>query len=1019
MCGIAGIILKNPQIVPDVLINELADKIRHRGPDDSGFLTLGNGPAKTSHKYIGDANTKAVLIHQRLSIIDLSEGGWQPMGNQDKSKHIVFNGEIYNFIELRKELSLNGSTFKSESDTEVLLSAWDTWGESAINRLTGMFAFSVLDTNKRTLTLVRDFFGIKPLYYTWWQEGFAFSSEITPLLELPGVTRNINPKRVFEYLRFGRTDHGGETLFEDIHQVPAGHLLKISLDDPFGGSLKEYWSPKISETSKLSFSEASEKLRDMFIENVRMHLRSDVPVGSALSGGIDSSSIVSTIRKVEPNAEIHAFGYVPDDKSISEEKWMELAASSANAHLHKDCPEPANLLSEIDELIKSQEEPFGSISIFGQRRVFKLAKENGIKVMLDGQGADETMAGYRYYLGSRAASLARGLNLISLASFVSSANKMPGTGRFAIILDALRALLPNKIQSAIRILFRREIVPAWLNVKWFKDRGIIPEISGFQRGKNALKTHLIESITKSSLPHLLRYEDRNSMAFSIESRVPFLTPQIVDFLLSLPEEYLISSKGISKTVFRNAMRGLVPDQILDRKDKIGFAAPNQNWLKKLDGWVTGAISSQTANKLSFFNIPAMHKSWEATKAGKQGFDLEVWRWVNFIKWAEHFRVTEKPGGELTVVHMTSNHPAFDNRILQKECRSASEGGYRTTLIPTGTLDCTAARVHIEGSGPDTRGSLLKMLKRASNIRKKAARIPASIYHFHDPELIPSGLIMLLSGKKVIYDMHEDLPRHFVSSLSNRWKLPRPIWKIIKSFIGLFEQVVARLFTAIVPATPAISARFSRIKKAVVQNFPRLESLPGPSGIPWNSREFAVGYHGSIAETRGAIEMVQATEYFKTGKLLLAGNYSPSKLRERLSGLSAWGNVEELGFLDWPSIMDMLKRIRAGLVVLHPDPKYQEAYPVKMFEFMAAGVPVIASDFPLWREIVGGAKCGILVDPKDPKAIGQAVSRLLNDHAEAEEMGLRGRKAVLEKYNWGMESEKLLELYDVISGKTPA
>jgi asparagine synthase (glutamine-hydrolysing) len=319
MCGIAGIVcspeLELPRDWPAVPLRTLS----HRGPDDQGWLAF--TPEKTRlgrGDMAPDGATRAVLLHRRLSILDQSAAGWQPMTTADGQVHIVFNGEIYNYLELRQELAREGCTFRSQSDTEVLLQALRCWGPSALRRLVGMFALAVLDRQQRILFLARDFFGIKPLYYVQTAQTFAFASEIKVLLELPGVRRAVDPQRLYEYLLFGRTDHGGNTLLSDVRQLPAGCFLEVPLDRPAAGQPSRYWTLDLSDRLDLSFDEAARRLRELFLESVRLHLRSDVAVGAALSGGIDSSAIVAAMRLAAPRADLHVFSYVADDPVLGE-----------------------------------------------------------------------------------------------------------------------------------------------------------------------------------------------------------------------------------------------------------------------------------------------------------------------------------------------------------------------------------------------------------------------------------------------------------------------------------------------------------------------------------------------------------------------------------------------------------------------------------------------------------------------------------------------------------------------------
>jgi asparagine synthase (glutamine-hydrolysing) len=506
-----------------------------------------------------------------------------------------------------------------------------------------MFAFAILDVKNRKLFLARDFFGIKPLYYVQSSGSFAFASEIKALLQLPGVSRKCNPQRLYEYLAWGRTDHGSETLLAGIHQLPSAHYLEIALDQPGSGQPVRYWQVNLEKPLDVSPREAAPQVRELFLQNVRLHLRSDVPVGAALSGGIDSSAIVGAMRHIAPRAEIHAISYVANDPHLSEEPWIDLAGNSAGAVVHKVHAAPEELVADLDFLISQQDEPFGSTSIYAQLRVFKRAHEAGVKVMLDGQGADEMLAGYRPFLAARFASLLRQGKWAEASRFLVRSSRQQATGGMPrVLLQAAHLLCPDRFRSLGMRVFGKSPLPHWLNGRWFLEQGVkigSPHSRDRAPSKQLLRDQLHESLFESSLPMLLRYEDRNSMAYSIESRVPFLTPALVEFVLNLPESCLIAPDGTSKNVFRQAMRGLVPDAILDRRDKIGFATPEENWLATLRPWVDKTLSSEAAQQIPALDLAAMRKEWQAVLEKRKPFDFRIWRWVNLIRWSERFQVT--------------------------------------------------------------------------------------------------------------------------------------------------------------------------------------------------------------------------------------------------------------------------------------------------------------------------------------------------------------------------------------------
>jgi len=639
MCGIAGLVLKRPLPQGENLV-ALARSLHHRGPDDNGFLTLYRGKVQLARSLPSGEPFEVGLAHRRLAILDLTDTGRQPMASNSGRYYVVHNGEIYNFVEIRKTLEAKGYRFRGHSDTEVLLNAWEEWGAQALSKFVGMFAFALLDVVERRLYLVRDFFGIKPLYFAQYKEGLAFASEIPPLLKLPGVSTKAFADKVYAYLLFGISDAGERTLFADVRQVPAGCYVVVDLDAPPQVKLVKYWEWGLPRPLGLSFEESARRLREMFLESVSIHMRSDVPVGSALSGGIDSSSIVMGMRYLEPGREIHAFSFVADDPRLSEERFVDVVGKSANIVLHKVRIKPTELLSDLDRLIRIQGEPFGGLSTYAQYRVFQAAKEAGIKVMLDGQGADELFGGYIYYKASRALSLLEKGDLKGFLSFLLNLRQYPNYSE--VLLYLANDLFPKNEQFR-RLLGKvlgRAYVLSWLRNEWFKGRTTTarPQELKASRG-NRLRAKLLSTITQTTLPRLLRYEDRNSMAHSVESRLPFLVPSLAKFALSLPEEFIISPTGISKAVFREAMRGIVPNEILERKDKIGFIEPRQKWWREAASYFENLLSMGEANQLlPFVDFAQMRHEWNGVLAEEKPSTFSMWRGINLLAWTVAFGV---------------------------------------------------------------------------------------------------------------------------------------------------------------------------------------------------------------------------------------------------------------------------------------------------------------------------------------------------------------------------------------------
>ncbi|MGP1680895.1 MAG: asparagine synthase (glutamine-hydrolyzing) [Giesbergeria sp.] len=621
MCGIAGGWWSQHAQVAASLPQALY-AMRHRGPDDNGHDLYSMGAATLG------------LAQARLSIIDLSAAGHQPMHSRDGRWAIVFNGEIYNYRELRAELQILGHQFVSDSDTEVLLAAWAQWGHACLPRLAGMFAFAVLDRQRHSLTCVRDAFGIKPFFYASGIEGFRFASEVPALLALLPGKPQLNWQRAYDYLVHGDYDSGPDSFFAGIHHLLPGHWLTVNMGTGQANAQQRWWVPNITQRPGWKFDDAVEQVREQFLQNIRLHLRSDVPLGAALSGGIDSSAVVCAMRHVEPDLPIHTFSYIAAGSEVSEEHWVDRVNAHVGATPHKVTATGAELARDLDDMIRAQGEPFGSTSIYAQYRVFQLAKENGITVTLDGQGADEMLAGYSGYPGPRLRSLLETGQIPQAWQFLNHWAQWPGRSFAQGAKAGVVAFAQGGLYQALRKLNGTKAIPDWVRAGPLQDAGVQLHIP-LQRPRGSVHgrrvtAELALALSRRGLPGLLRHGDRNSMRFSIESRVPFLTLDMVDLLLSMPEHFLISRQGETKSVFRAAMRGIVPDDVLNRRDKIGFATPEKAWLLGIAPTVREWLGADL--RLEFFNQTKVMKEFDHIVAGRKPFSWQVWRWLNFSRW---------------------------------------------------------------------------------------------------------------------------------------------------------------------------------------------------------------------------------------------------------------------------------------------------------------------------------------------------------------------------------------------------
>jgi len=625
MCGIAGLIGSAAAGPARDQVGLMLNRLRHRGPDGEGILTREGAAGRAT----------VVLGHRRLSIIDLTPAASQPMTSADGRRHIILNGEIYNYLELRAELEGLGCRFRTKSDTEVLLEAWGRWGVQTLDRVVGMFAFALLDESRGIVVLARDPFAIKPLYYSVVRGQLAFASEIPPLLDLPGVGRSAHPGALADFLTRGVSNWPGRTLFSDVRELPGAHVAEISLAAPETVEPVCYWRPPERQLHDLSIDAATERFRELLAESVQLHLRSDVPVGVLVSGGQDSSSVaVLARRSLGTAAPLHTFSYRGQDGAVDEGRWIEAARVAAGATGHDIRLSPDEWAADLPALIASQGEPFGSPVIYAQRRLFQRAAETGMKVVLDGQGSDEYLAGYDRFLPPRLASL---LYRHRFGEFARLAYRFarggagwrgPATSALALRWPGLRGLRrsPDRGDSL-------------LDQSWMDELGVSPSFLADPPGPDVLRSSLGLSLREPSIPWLMRYSDRNAMAFSIENRLPFLNTRLVDFALGLPESYFIADDGTGKQLLRTAMRGLVPDEIRARHDKIGFDVPITSWLPRTPGLADLLDASRRIPAVSARRAETLRRAVVNREELPRPLAFEAWRLVTLAAWAQTFGAT--------------------------------------------------------------------------------------------------------------------------------------------------------------------------------------------------------------------------------------------------------------------------------------------------------------------------------------------------------------------------------------------
>ena len=625
MCGIAGVVLRRADPRLGATLQQMGDALAHRGPDGQGFAVAADGRFMVSARGDDLPAASVGLAHRRLAIIDLSDAAAQPMCDQTARRAISYNGEVYNYRELKKS-HLNGQALKSESDTEVILRLVAERWTAALDLMTGMFAFAFADLERNKLLLLRDCFGIKPLFYLAEPDRFAFASEMRPLLTMMQHRPSTDPIAVQRFLRHAVTDADERTFVAEIRQLPAGHALELDLDEPTRFRVFAWWQRPAPIPRAISARQAADELREVFLHSIRLHLRADIPVATTLSGGIDSSGIVAAVRAVAgPCATIHAFTYRADDPALDESRFADMAATSANVLRHDVRASADQLAGQLDKLILAQEQPFTTTSIFAQAQVFRAIHDADFKVAMDGQGSDELFAGYEVFRTAQLAALLRRGRFADAISLIGKSGPHRG-----MLVRALMRVVPKSLIDPVRRLFGRAAVPDWCDALWFKRHGGENLESSFARA--TMREELTESFWRTSLPMLLRYADRNAMACSVENRVPFLTPDLVRFAASLPDELLIDREGTTKRVLRDALRGLVPDPILDRSDKIGFQTPEARWLAQSPA-LHKRLSAMLPERLPGCFSPSFRRRAEQVLGGGH-YDPTVWRGLCLIRWSE-------------------------------------------------------------------------------------------------------------------------------------------------------------------------------------------------------------------------------------------------------------------------------------------------------------------------------------------------------------------------------------------------
>lgn len=628
MCGITGFFsYKNKCETKKYYDSHI--KIAHRGPDDEGFIYKNeqntiehlNGndtidELKGRKCIYNQESSSMILGHRRLSIIDLTSAGHQPFVFENL--YLVYNGEIYNYIELREELKQLGYSFETDSDTEVFLKAYHCWGVESFNKFNGMWASAIYNKETDTILLTRDKFGIKPLYYSIVNNNLIFGSEIKFVSSFMDELFP-NEQMVYEYLRFNHIDHTKQTLFKDIFQLEPNSYVKYSKQSI---EILQYWEPK--EEKNISKDHIEQTLNDA----IKLRMRSDVEVGSLLSGGIDSSTILGIINKEKYTNNFQTFSAVFKEERFSEKKYIDkFTTDNIELKKHFIYPKAEELVNTIDELIYVQEEPFRSLAVFSQYEIYKYIKSHtDTTVLLNGQGADEIFTGYTKYYFTYLLELLRTKKFRLFKQEFNSLTQNRNIKKHTLFKQLFISFLSDYIRKSDKYkLFNKEFILTKANKKY----------------KNLLKDDLWNSLTFSALREYLRYEDKNSMRFSLESRLPFLDFNLVQSAFSLENKAKIKD-GLSKVVLRDIAKNKIPNGTLNRKDKMGFISPQEVWQKTIlkDEFDKVFEDIKLNGIFNFIDNNKAYSIYQDYKNNKLNDWSLIWRIYSVYKWKKVWNINE-------------------------------------------------------------------------------------------------------------------------------------------------------------------------------------------------------------------------------------------------------------------------------------------------------------------------------------------------------------------------------------------
>lgn len=623
--------------------------MRHRGPDDEGYALVGSNGASVALRgadTISELNTLPSVEeyqeappyflgfgHRRLSILDVTARGHQPMQDPDAGLWLVFNGEIYNYIEIRNILIGKGFVFRTDTDTEVILKAYRCWGPDCLQYFNGIWAFALWDAKKQLLFCARDRFGVKPFYYSQTAGQFAFASEIKALLKHSRVSPRVNNAILWDYLALTLIDHTDETFFDGISQLRPGHFITIDREQLV--RVKQYYRLQCNDEIGSFNSEELDGLAGQFVElladAVKIRLRSDVPVGSYLSGGIDSSTILRLAERFTPGLSyaFRTFSAVYDDHRYDERPYIKDALEGTSASPHFYTAHPDMLRDDLEDLIYYQEEPFISTAIYAQWSLLKNIRKDGLKVLLTGDGADEVLCGYPYpYLALFLLGLLREGRYGRFGAELSSMGIVPGITH---TIKGLYWLLPSMARVPIRKRFR--LKPNIMRKDFWNEYLWREKLWMDALFRTSVQNRLYQDMTTFLLPHELRFREKNAMAFSIEERQPFLDYRLVEMCFAAKASYKIHN-GWRKYLLRHAVQSIVPESIRWRKQKLGFGSYELRWFLDTISWQ--GLSTSGTDK--YFSRNALEECRTRLSPDNTEQAIEIWAFYNTSLWMKSFGV---------------------------------------------------------------------------------------------------------------------------------------------------------------------------------------------------------------------------------------------------------------------------------------------------------------------------------------------------------------------------------------------